>query len=91
MLVLQEKHYIREGDFMKSVKISLHSFDDIKEFNRITCGFDYPVDIAAGNYKVNAKSIMGLFTFETNTDLDLIIHSDNYKDYLTRIDKFLVD
>ena len=47
--------------------------------------------MANGNYIVNAKSIMGLFTFDTNKDIDLIIHSDNYKDYLSRIGKFLVD
>lgn len=76
---------------MKNVKISLHSFEEMKEFNRITCGFDYPVDVAKGNYIVNAKSIIGLFTFDTNTDIDVIIHSDNYKDYLSRIGKFLVD
>ena len=53
--------------------------------------YDSVIYIQAGGRRVNAKSIMGLFTFEPNTCLDLIIHSDNYKDYLTRIDKFLVD
>lgn len=76
---------------MKSVKVSLHSFDEMKEFNKITCNYDYPVDLVSGNYKVNAKNIIGLFTFDTNTALDLIIHSDNYKDYLSSIGKFLVD
>ena len=90
-MVCPETETAKRRFFMKNVKISLHSFEDMKEFNRITCGLDYPVDVAKGNYIVNAKSNMGLFTFETNTDIDLIIHSDNYKDYLSRIGKFLVD
>ncbi len=76
---------------MKNVKISLGSLEDIKEFNRITCSFDSPVSLTMGNYKVNAKSLIGLFTVDTNTKVDLMIDSDNYKDYLSRIDKFLVD
>lgn len=76
---------------MKNVKISLGSLEDIKEFNRITCSFDSPVSLSVGNYKVNAKSIVGLFTIETNTKVDLMIDSDNYRDYLSKIDKFLVD
>lgn len=76
---------------MKNVKISLKSLDEIKEFNKITCAFDSPVDLVMGNYKVNAKSLIGLFTVDTNAKVDLNIHSDNYKDYLSSIGKFLVD
>lgn len=76
---------------MKNAHISFSSLEEIKEFNRITCSVDYNVELASGNYKVDAKSLVGLFTFDVNQRLDLIIYSDNYADYLSQISKFLVD
>lgn len=76
---------------MKKVQISFSSLEDIKEFNRISCSVDFSVELASGNYKVDAKSLVGLFTLDVNQRLDLTIYSDNYADYLSQISKFLVD
>lgn len=76
---------------MTNVKISLSSLDDIKEFNKLTCGFDAEADLTEGNYKVDAKSLIGLFTLDMNQALDLSIHSDNCRDYLKSISRFLVN
>lgn len=76
---------------MKNVKISFSSLEDIKEFNKVTCSNDCNVELSSGNYKVDAKSLVGLFTFDINQKLDLTIYSDNYADYLSQISKFLVD
>ena len=76
---------------MKNVKNALSSFEDIKEFNRITCMYDLSADLSTGNYKVNPRSLIGLFTLDTGKKLNLTIYSDNYNDYLERIGKFLVD
>ncbi len=76
---------------MKNVKISFSSLEDIKEFNRVTCSNDFDAELSLGNYKVDAKSLVGLFTFDINQKLDLTIYSDNYADYLSQIGKFLVD
>lgn len=76
---------------MKQVQISFSSLEDIKEFNRITCSVDFDVELSSGNYKVDAKSLVGLFTFDVNQRLDLTIYSDNYADYLAEIGRFLVE
>ena len=77
---------------MKIVKISLTDLEDIKEFNRITCSHhDLNAQLSVGGYKVDPKSLVGLFTFDTGTKLELTIFSDNYNDYLSDISKFLVD
>lgn len=75
---------------MKNVQILLRSLEDIKEFNRITCSYsDLPVDVSSGEYTVDAKSLIGLFSIDTDKKLDLKINSDNYNDYLMKISKFL--
>lgn len=76
---------------MTNVKISLGSLEDIKEFNRLTCGIDAPADLSEGSYKVNAKNLIGLFTLDTNQALILSVHSDNCREYLKSISKFLVN
>lgn len=76
---------------MKQTQISFSSLEDIKEFNRITCSAPFDVELSSGNYKVDAKSLVGLFTFDINQRLDLTIYSDNYADYLSEISKFLVE
>lgn len=76
---------------MKQVQISFSSLEDIKEFNRITYSVDFDVELSSGNYKVDAKSLVGLFTFDVNQRLDLTIYSDNYADYLAEIGRFLVE
>ena len=77
---------------MKIVKISLTDLDEIKEFNRITClHHDLTAELSSGGYKVDPKSLVGLFTLDTGAKLDLTIFSDNYNDYLSDISKFLVD
>lgn len=77
---------------MKTVKISLASLDDIKEFNRITCSYhDLSADLSNGSYNVDPKSLVGLFSIDVGTKLELTVNSDNYNDYLTDISKFLVE
>lgn len=76
---------------MTNVKICLGSFEDIKEFNALTCSFEAPTDLSEGSYRVNAKSLVGLFSLDMNRELDLSIHSDNCRDYLNSISKFLVN
>ncbi|MCH5201355.1 MAG: hypothetical protein J1F60_10390 [Oscillospiraceae bacterium] len=77
---------------MKTVKISLTDLDEIREFNRITCSHhDLAAELSNGGYKVNPKSLIGLFSLDTAAKLDLTISSDNYDDYLSDISKFLVE
>lgn len=76
---------------MTNVKICLGSLADIKEFNKLICSIDVPADLSEGNYKVDAKSLVGLFSLDMNQALDLSIHSDNCRDYLQSISKFLVN
>ena len=77
---------------MKTAKIFLTDLDDIREFNRITCSHhELTAELSNGGYKVDPKSLIGLFSLDAGTKLDLTIYSDNYDDYLSAISKFLVE
>ena len=48
---------------MKTVLISLNSIDKVKSFVNSITKFDYDFDLVSGRYVIDAKSIMGIFSF----------------------------
>ena len=75
----------------KKIKFKgMNLMDDVKMFVNIVSKQEYDIDIASGRYVVDAKSIMGLFSLDLSTVLDLIIHSDNCDDLLSELAKFIV-
>ena len=49
---------------MYTRKISLKSIDDIRRFVENVTNCAYDVDISAGRYVVDGKSIMGIFSLD---------------------------
>lgn len=76
---------------MKTVQITLKSIQDIRTFvNEVTL-LDYDVDLEQGRYKVDAKSIMGIFALDTLSPITVIAHSDAKADtFFERIKAFVV-
>lgn len=65
---------------MKSVQISLKSDDStayVKEFVNIVNGFKCDFDLMSGRYIIDAKSIMGIFSLDLTSDIELVIHCDD--------------
>ena len=61
---------------MKTVKISLNSIDKVKSFVNEITKFDYDFDLVSGRYVIDAKSIMGIFSFlDLSKAIDLNIHA----------------
>ncbi|MDF2944135.1 MAG: hypothetical protein K0S01_2993 [Herbinix sp.] len=58
---------------MKKIKISLNSFDKVKDFVDITCKLDYDIDLISGRYVVNGQSIMGIFSLDLSKPIDVTI------------------
>lgn len=78
---------------MKSVTISLKNNDStsfVKEFVNIVNRFDCDFDLLSGRYIIDAKSIMGIFSLDLNTDIELAIHTGDQK-LLKEIEEALVD
>ena len=71
---------------MKTVQITLKSIQDIRTFvNEVTL-LDYDVDLEQGRYKVDAKSIMGLFSLDLSKPIKINAYTndDKIKEELSR-------
>jgi len=62
---------------MKSLKIKLDTIDKVKKFVNIISMQDGDFDLACDRYRVDAKSIMGIFSLDLTKDLALDIYDDN--------------
>ena len=49
----------------------------IKKFCNIAQGFMHDVDIVSGRYKVDGKSIMGLFSINLSNPVNVKVHEDD--------------
>ncbi|MDR3091828.1 MAG: HPr family phosphocarrier protein [Clostridiales bacterium] len=65
---------------MKTVKISLSSVDNVKEFVGVVSRYSGDFDLGSSRYKVDAKSIMGIFSLDLSSPLTLEIHNDDEAD-----------
>ena len=75
---------------MTTVTISLQAINDVKEFVNIVMRFDFDVDLVSGRYAIDAKSIIGIFSLDLSKPIELHAHTDNAKEFLNAIDKFIV-
>lgn len=61
---------------MKTVTINLGSIDKVKSFVNDITKFDSDFDLVSGRYVIDAKSIMGIFSLDLSTPINLNIHGD---------------
>ncbi len=74
----------------KSIRFT--SVNDIKEFVNITMTQPFDIDLIAGRYTADAKSILSVFGLDLGREVTLGIHADEKTAaaYLGRIAKNLV-
>jgi len=76
---------------MKSVNVSLSSIDKVKEFVSTISATDGDFDLSSNRYKVDAKSIMGIFSLDLSGPLKLEIHDDSTADaVIDKLKSFIV-
>ena len=62
---------------MKKVLVNLNNSTLIKTFVNIINKYPFEMDLHSGRYLVDAKSILGIFSLDLSTPIELEIHSDN--------------
>lgn len=73
----------------KAMDISLHSVADIKNFARLAEGMDGEVTLSSGHYRVDAKSILGIYAL--NLSGPMYLEVENWKDeYEAAMEQFRV-
>ena len=60
--------------------VKINTIDRVKTFVSICNTFDCDIDLGSGRYVIDAKSIMGIFSFDLTKPLTVCIHSDNADD-----------
>lgn len=62
---------------MIRLTVNLNEIKKLKEFVNDTCGFESNVSAISGQYKVDSKSIMGLFSLNLAEPIDVELVSDD--------------
>lgn len=70
---------------MKSVQVSINTIDKIKAFVNDITKFEYDFDLVSGQYVVNAKSIMGIFSLDLGKPICLNIHTEDNADKVLEV------
>lgn len=73
---------------MKEMKIMLTSVSDIREFVNCVILADYDVDLVQGRYIIDAKSIMGIFSLDLRSPINLVARTENADELFASIEKF---
>ena len=76
---------------MTKLKIKLSTINDIKAFVNASNLCDFEIDLICGRYSVDAKSIMGIFSLDLSSSIDVQIYEDNCGEYLDAIAPFIVE
>ena len=75
---------------MKEIKIKLSNVQDIREFVNVVILADYDVDLVQGRYVIDAKSIMGIFSLDLLSPINLVAHTEKADSLFEKIAKFVV-
>lgn len=82
--------YLEEVGMMREVQISLRTIEEVKEFVQTITMFDGDFELISGEYIVDAKSILGLFSVDLSKPVTLRIDVNDSKmnEVLTVIEKY---
>lgn len=62
---------------MNSIKIVFGFTDNVNKFVKICERYSEEIDVSAGRYIVNGKSILGILSLNLLDDVTVTIHTDN--------------
>ena len=62
---------------MKQFKVKLPLINDIKDFTNIVSRHAYHIEAESERYKVDAKSIMGLFSLDLSKPIKINAYTDD--------------
>ena len=73
---------------MKSMYIRLNTIQDVRNFVNVVSASDLDIDLTSGRYVVDAKSIMGIFSLDLLSPIQLTVHGEPSADFLARLSAF---
>ncbi len=73
---------------MHTATIMLSSIEAVKKFVNITNRYDFPINLTTDKYKIDAKSIMGVFSLDLSKPVTIQIESDDVGKFMEEIKEF---
>ena len=74
---------------MKKLSVRLKEIKDVYDFVAAVTAFPGEVDIVSGRYRVNAKSIMGIFALDLTQSLNLEIFDDDCEELIAALQPYI--
>lgn len=75
---------------MQSKYITLKTIQEIREFVNQVIMLEYEVDLVQGRYVIDAKSIMGIFSLDLLSPIEVVAHSEHPEEFFDAIERFVV-
>lgn len=76
---------------MNAVYIKLVSIEDVYTLVKTLLAFDGEVDLESGRYKVDGRSLLGIFSLDLTSPIKLIYHGEKSDELFSRLEKFVVE
>lgn len=73
---------------MVKKSIMLSSIESVKKFVAVTNKYDFPITLTTDKYKIDAKSIMGVFSLDLSKPVTLEVEDDAAPEFLEEINPF---
>lgn len=74
---------------MYTTLLSLPNIETVKDFVCLANQFDFPIQLSADKYQVNAKSIMGIFSLDLTKPVQLQVEDEYCSDsFLHAIEQY---
>ncbi len=87
--MIKRKQQQEECKMVKE-NIMLSSIEAVKKFVSITTKYDFQINLTTDKYKIDAKSIMGVFSLDLSKPVTLEVESDAAAEFLAEIEQFKV-
>lgn len=75
---------------MQTSTIILSSIEAVKKFVTLTNQYDFAINLATDKYKIDAKSIMGVFSLDLSKPVTIEVDgtNENAQEFLEQIKQF---
>lgn len=76
---------------MSDVQVMLTSIEEVKNFVALTNKYPFPIHMTTDKYKIDAKSIMGVFSLDLSKPIKIEVESNapEVQDFLTQAAQFV--
>lgn len=76
---------------MYSTSILLSSIEAVKKFVTLTNSYCFPINLATDKYKIDAKSIMGVFSLDLSKPVTIEVDGDESGELIAQLQQFKVE